>query len=277
MRDDRADVIDGSIQANEQFTQLPQDDRKCMRFVWITARRGPLEQAPEAGMGEGKMALRIGICASFVGGIVSLLALFLAAILDQAELGVPKGQRRGDVKIGKGSSCFLSVFKGQGGEPNAVLRHRRLLRHTTRCRRIRRVDPRLFAGQDLLQEGVEVRQGRTHGPHRVQVGQQRLTGGTPVPLLSHGGPGDSTTALLIFGFFGWRAVKLGLETARFILGFILGPSAEVHFVKSLESFGDLSIFFTKSWIARRLWVLIAGSLVGSVYLSRRQAKAGASD
>ncbi|TNF17902.1 MAG: ABC transporter substrate-binding protein [Rhodobacteraceae bacterium] len=51
MWDDLADVINGSIQANEQFTQLPQDDRKCMRFVWITARAETLEQAPEAGMG----------------------------------------------------------------------------------------------------------------------------------------------------------------------------------------------------------------------------------
>lgn len=51
MWDDLADVINGSIQANEQFTQLPQDDQKCMRFVWITARPATLEQAPEAGMG----------------------------------------------------------------------------------------------------------------------------------------------------------------------------------------------------------------------------------
>lgn len=51
MWDDLADVINGSIQANEQFTQLPEDDEKCMRFVWITARAATLEQAPEAGMG----------------------------------------------------------------------------------------------------------------------------------------------------------------------------------------------------------------------------------
>ena len=49
--DDLADVINGSIQANEQFTQLPADDPKAMRFVWITARPATLEQAPEAGMG----------------------------------------------------------------------------------------------------------------------------------------------------------------------------------------------------------------------------------
>ncbi|WP_343504471.1 hypothetical protein [Alloyangia pacifica] len=51
MWDDLADVINGSIQANEQFTQLDPSDEKAMRFVWITARPETLEQAPEAGMG----------------------------------------------------------------------------------------------------------------------------------------------------------------------------------------------------------------------------------
>ncbi|WIJ26439.1 ABC transporter substrate-binding protein [Devosia sp. RR2S18] len=52
MWDGLADVINGSIQANEQFTQLGADDPKAMRFVWITARPQTLEQAPEAGMGD---------------------------------------------------------------------------------------------------------------------------------------------------------------------------------------------------------------------------------
>ncbi|WP_265519964.1 ABC transporter substrate-binding protein [Nitratireductor luteus] len=52
MWDDLADVINGSIQANEQFTQLPEDDRKAMEFVWITARPATLEQAPAQGMGD---------------------------------------------------------------------------------------------------------------------------------------------------------------------------------------------------------------------------------
>ncbi|KMK65213.1 ABC transporter substrate-binding protein [Puniceibacterium sp. IMCC21224] len=51
MWDGLSDVINGSIQGNEQFTQLPADDAKAMRFVWITARPATLEQAPEAGMG----------------------------------------------------------------------------------------------------------------------------------------------------------------------------------------------------------------------------------
>ncbi|MCR4266340.1 ABC transporter substrate-binding protein [Nitratireductor sp. ZSWI3] len=52
MWDDLADVINGSIQANEQFTQLPADDAKAMRFVWITARPETIAQAPAEGMGK---------------------------------------------------------------------------------------------------------------------------------------------------------------------------------------------------------------------------------
>jgi len=80
--------------------------------------------------------------------------------------------------------------------------------------------------------------------------------------------------LLIFGLFGWFACKVGIEIAPFIIGFILGPSAEIYFVKSLESFGDLTIFFTKSWIAVILWVLILASVAASVMIARR-AKASA--
>ncbi|WP_342596279.1 tripartite tricarboxylate transporter permease [Salinicola lusitanus] len=79
--------------------------------------------------------------------------------------------------------------------------------------------------------------------------------------------------LLIFGVFGWVAHKIGLETVPLIIGFILGKSAEVYFVKSLESYGNYSIFFTKSPIAVCLWVLIAVSLAFAIYLrvrSRRQ-------
>lgn len=79
--------------------------------------------------------------------------------------------------------------------------------------------------------------------------------------------------LLIFGLFGWLALKIRLEIAPFIIGFILGPSAEIYFVKSLESFGDLSIFFTKSWIAVLLWILILGSIAGSAFISSKAREA----
>ncbi len=71
--------------------------------------------------------------------------------------------------------------------------------------------------------------------------------------------------LLLFGVFGYLATKIGIEVAPLIIGFILGKSAEVYFVKSLESFGTLTIFFTKSPIAMFLWVLIFISISYSVY------------
>ncbi|NDR56231.1 tripartite tricarboxylate transporter permease [Aliiruegeria sabulilitoris] len=71
--------------------------------------------------------------------------------------------------------------------------------------------------------------------------------------------------LLIFGVFAWLGQKVGLEIAPFIIGFILGGQAEIYFVKSLESFGTLTIFFTKSPIALFLWGLIAVSVAYSVH------------
>lgn len=78
--------------------------------------------------------------------------------------------------------------------------------------------------------------------------------------------------MLAFGVFGWLIYKLRLDMAPFVIGFILGPSAEVYFVKSLESFGTLTIFFTKSWIAMLLWVLILASVTASVAIARAGAR-----
>ncbi|TMV58365.1 ABC transporter substrate-binding protein, partial [Thioclava sp. BHET1] len=50
--DGLADIINGSIQANEQFTELPESDQKAMRFIWLTARDETLQQAPEKGIGK---------------------------------------------------------------------------------------------------------------------------------------------------------------------------------------------------------------------------------
>ncbi|MFQ3788582.1 tripartite tricarboxylate transporter permease [Halomonas sp. A29] len=73
--------------------------------------------------------------------------------------------------------------------------------------------------------------------------------------------------LLIFGILGYLIQKIGLEVAPLIIGFILGSQAEIYFVKSLESFGTLSIFFTKSPIAVVLWLLILASVVFSIVMS----------
>ncbi|MEQ7871804.1 ABC transporter substrate-binding protein [Chromohalobacter salexigens] len=50
--DDQADMINGTVQANEQYTRLPEDDQKAMRFLWLTARNSTIEQAPEDGLGQ---------------------------------------------------------------------------------------------------------------------------------------------------------------------------------------------------------------------------------
>ena len=52
MFDGLTDLISGSVQANEQYTRLPADDQKAMRFVWLTARSSVVEQANSEGIGE---------------------------------------------------------------------------------------------------------------------------------------------------------------------------------------------------------------------------------
>ena len=285
-----------------------------------------------------------------------LIGLFgLAAILEEAEAGVPKGMSVSDVKVGSDSGFSLAVFAGQtvnlirssligtfvgilpgvGGSAASILAYSNAKTFSKHPERFGKGEPA--------------------GIIASESGNNGLTGGALVPLLSLGIPGDSTTALLIgaftlqgvqvgplfignnpgtwnamiiamffanimmfvmmyfairhvakivtvpkqilfpiilmmcvvgaytinygimfdvwtlliFGIFGWLAVKLRLEVAPFVIGFILGPSAEVYFVKSLESFGDLTIFFTKSWIAIVLWALIVASIAGSIILSRR--------
>lgn len=288
-----------------------------------------------------------------------LIGLFgLAAILEEAEAGVPEGQKADDIKSDRQRRFSLSIFKGQftnlvrsscigtfvgilpgvGGSAASILAYSNAKTFSKHPERFGKGEPA--------------------GVIASESGNNGLTGGALVPLLSLGIPGDSTTALLIgaftlqgiqvgplfignnpsvwnamifamllanifmfvvmyfaikqvarivtvpkqilfpiilmmcvigaytinygimfdvwtlllFGVFGWLAIKLRLEIAPFIIGFILGPSAEVYFVKSLESFGELSIFFTKSWIAVVLWVLIIASISGSVLLSRRHAR-----
>lgn len=82
--------------------------------------------------------------------------------------------------------------------------------------------------------------------------------------------------LVLFGVFGVVAPKIGLEVVPFIIGFILGKSAEVYFVKSIESYGNLSVFFTKSPIAMCLWVIILASVmyaIRSVFKTKKQTRA----
>jgi putative tricarboxylic transport membrane protein len=78
--------------------------------------------------------------------------------------------------------------------------------------------------------------------------------------------------LLLFGIFGWIAQKIGIESAPFIIGFILGKDAEIYFVKSLESYGTLTIFFTKSPIEVFLWILIILSIGYSIYSAAKSSR-----
>ena len=289
-----------------------------------------------------------------------LIGLFgLAAILDQAEIGVPRGHSLKDIEVGKKSGFSFKIFKGQGINltrssligtfvgilPGVGGSAASIISYTN--------------AKTFSKKPENFGKGEPAGIMASEAGNNGLTGGALVPLLSLGIPGDSTTALLIgaftlqgiqvgplfignnpttwdamiiamlianvamlvmmyvairyfalvvtipkhilfpvilmmcvigaytinygimfdvwtlliFGIFGWLAIKLRLEIAPFIIGFILGPSAEVYFVKSLESFGDVTIFFTKSWIAVVLWILIIGSIAGSILLSRRAKRA----
>ncbi|ANT63452.1 hypothetical protein AYJ57_23515 (plasmid) [Salipiger sp. CCB-MM3] len=286
-----------------------------------------------------------------------LIGLFgLAAILEQAEIGVPKGHSTKDINVGKHSRFSFGIFKGQsinlvrssligtfigilpgvGGSAASIISYTNAKTFSKR--------PGNFG------------KGEPAGIMASEAGNNGLTGGALVPLLSLGIPGDSTTALLIgaftlqgiqvgplfignnpgtwdamiiamlianiamfammyfairyfalvvtipkhilfpvilmmcvigaytinygimfdvwtlliFGVLGWLFTKLRLEVAPFIIGFILGPSAEIYFIKSLESFGDATIFFTKSWIAVVLWILIAGSVAGAALMAKKK-------
>ncbi len=50
--DGLADVIQGSLNANEQFTRLPENDQKAMRFVWLTSNKSTIDKINVKGFGE---------------------------------------------------------------------------------------------------------------------------------------------------------------------------------------------------------------------------------
>jgi tripartite-type tricarboxylate transporter receptor subunit TctC len=50
--DAQATIINGTVQANEQFTQLAASDQKAMRFLWLTARRETIERTGAEGIGD---------------------------------------------------------------------------------------------------------------------------------------------------------------------------------------------------------------------------------
>jgi len=50
--DGQVEVIYGTVQGNEQYTRLPEDDQKAMRFIWLTSPEKTLAQANPEGMGD---------------------------------------------------------------------------------------------------------------------------------------------------------------------------------------------------------------------------------
>lgn len=66
--DGQVDVIHSSIQANEQFAQLPMDDQKAMKFIWLTARQETILQTNDSGFG----SMNIGDMLAYVSPQVSV-------------------------------------------------------------------------------------------------------------------------------------------------------------------------------------------------------------
>ncbi|AXT72890.1 MULTISPECIES: ABC transporter substrate-binding protein [Vibrio] len=50
--DGLADMIQGSLPANEQFTRLPESDQKAMKFVWLTSTKDTIAKVNTNGFGE---------------------------------------------------------------------------------------------------------------------------------------------------------------------------------------------------------------------------------
>ncbi|WP_408010205.1 tripartite tricarboxylate transporter permease [Pseudalkalibacillus sp. A8] len=81
--------------------------------------------------------------------------------------------------------------------------------------------------------------------------------------------------LLLFGLAGYVFMKIGIQVAPFLIGFILGKELEKYFIDSLKgSGGDLTIFFTKGPIAWMLWVLIAVSIIYAIMDNRKSKRSG---
>ena len=71
--------------------------------------------------------------------------------------------------------------------------------------------------------------------------------------------------LLIFGIIGFVMNKIGLPTAPFLIGFILGKDLEKYFIEAVKGNNyDLTVFFQRP-IALVIWALIAIFLGYSIY------------
>ncbi len=85
---------------------------------------------------------------------------------------------------------------------------------------------------------------------------------------------DDVYITATFGFIGYMFMRLGLEAAPLMLGFILGPMLEEYFRRQLLiSRGDFGSFFTRP-ISGSLLALIAVFMLWQIFTFVRQAKKG---
>lgn len=72
--------------------------------------------------------------------------------------------------------------------------------------------------------------------------------------------------MIIFGVVGYLFAKIGLPSAPFLIGFILGGDLEQYFIDALKgSNGNLAIFFTRGPIAWAIWLMIIASVAYAIY------------
>jgi putative tricarboxylic transport membrane protein len=91
-------------------------------------------------------------------------------------------------------------------------------------------------------------------------------------------PSYSTSAvMLVAGVFGYVMTNFRYPLTGLILGLVLGPMAEQHFIQSAEFSGwDFTVFFTCP-ICIFLWNCIAASLTASGILFRRNLASAGED
>ena len=119
----------------------------------------------------------------------------------------------------------------------------------------------------------EFGKGSIEGVAGSEAANNAVTGGSLIPTLTLGIPGESVTAvlmggliihvevaiMLIFGVIGYLARKFDFNAAAIVLGLILGPIGERGLRRSLLiSDGDPSILFSTSLC----WILIALCVLG---------------
>ncbi len=81
-------------------------------------------------------------------------------------------------------------------------------------------------------------------------------------------------AMLIFGVVGYVFGKIGLPTASFLIGIILGGDLENYFIQAIQgSGGSLSVFVTKGPIAWIIWLMIIASVAYALIDNAKSAKA----